>query len=148
VAFEEMHVFDAAEVLIDGCGEDDDGDVGTAAAEEGGDLGTELAGAEVVVEDGDVDVVEEFSGLLDGGGRDALVAPLAEDGGAEVQVGGLVVEQKDADWLNGGSQGLGGRVGEVVRRVNHWSALSITFYMTKVITLVWILCRGVIRGGG
>jgi hypothetical protein len=97
VALEEMHVLDAAEVLVEGCGEDDDGDVGATAAEERGDLGTELASAEVVVEDGDVDVVDEFGGLLDGGGGDALVAALAEDGGAEVQVGGLVVEQEDAD---------------------------------------------------
>ena len=59
VALEEMHVFDAAEVAVERGGEDDDGDVGAAAAQESGDFGAELAGAEVVVEDGDVDVVEE-----------------------------------------------------------------------------------------
>src|SRR3984885_2751757 len=101
VAFEEMHVFDAAEEAVEGGGEDDDGDVRTTAAEERGDLGTELAGAQVVVENGDVDVVEELGGLLDGGGGDTLVAVLAEDGGAEVQVGWLVVEQEHADGLNG-----------------------------------------------
>jgi hypothetical protein len=96
-----MHVFDTAEEAVEGGGEDDDRDVRATAAEECGDLGTELTSAEVVVEDGDVDVVEELGGLLDGGGGDALVAVLAEDGSAEVQVGGFVVEQEDADGLNG-----------------------------------------------
>ncbi len=103
VALEEMHVFDAAEVAVERGGEDDDGDVGAAAAKEGGDLGAELAGAEVVVEDGDVDAVEELGGLFDGGGGDALVAVLAEDGGAEVEIGGFVVEQEDAHRLSAGS---------------------------------------------
>ena len=99
VALEQMHVFDAAEVAVERGGEDDDGDVGAAAAEESCDLGAELAGAEVVVEDGDVDVVEELGGFFDGGGGDALVAVLAQDGGAEMQIGGLVIEQKDANGL-------------------------------------------------
>jgi hypothetical protein len=115
VALEEMHVFDAAEEAVEGSGEDDDGDVRTAAAEEGSDLGTELAGAEMVVEDGDVDGIEELGGFLDGGGGDTLVAVLAEDGGAEMQVGGLVVEQKDADRLNRRSRGLREGAGEVGR---------------------------------
>jgi hypothetical protein len=113
VALEEMHVLDAAEVAVEGGGEDDDGNVRAAAAEEGGDLGTELAGAEVIVEDGDVDGVEELGGLLDGGGRDAFVAVLTEDGGAEVQIGGLVVEQEDADRLNGRSVREGRGAGKV-----------------------------------
>jgi hypothetical protein len=100
VTLEEVHVFDATEEAVE-CGrEDDDWDVGAAAAEEGGDLCSELAGAEVIVEYGDVDVVEEFGCLLDGGGGNALVAMLAKDGGAQVQVGGFVVEQEDADRLN------------------------------------------------
>ena len=101
MAFEEVHVLDAAEVAVEGCGEDDDGDVRAAAAEERGDLGPELAGTEVVVEDGDVDVVEELGGLFNAGRGDALIAALAEDGGAEVEVDGLVVEQEDADGLSG-----------------------------------------------
>jgi hypothetical protein len=54
----------------------------------------------VVVEDGDVDVVEELGGFFDGGGGDALVTVLAEDGGAKVKIGGFVVEKKDANRLN------------------------------------------------
>ena len=92
-----MHVLDAAEVAVERGREDDDGDVRTAAAKKAGDFGAELARAKVVVEDGDVDVVEELGGLFDGGGGDALVAMLAQDGGAEVEVGGFVVEQQDTD---------------------------------------------------
>src|ERR1700733_11879203 len=133
VAFEEMHVFNAAEVAVERGGEDDDGHVRTAAADERGDLGAELASAEGVIEDCDVDVVEELSGLLDGGGGDALVTVLAEDGGAEVQVGGLVVEQEDADRLNGRSLRARRCTGEIVWRFNHrCCSLSITFYTTKV----------------
>jgi hypothetical protein len=99
VAFEEVHVLDAAEVLVEGGGEDDDGDVWAAAAEKGGDLGAELACAEVVVEDGYVDVVEEFGCLFDAGCRDTLIAALTEDGGAQVEIDGLVIEEKDADGL-------------------------------------------------
>ena len=58
VALEQMHVFDAAEVVVERGGEDDDGDVGAAAAKKGGDFGAELAGAEMVVEDGDVDLLK------------------------------------------------------------------------------------------
>ncbi len=60
VALEQVHVLDAAEAALERGGEDDDGDLGAAAAQLGGDFGAELAGAEVVVEDGDVDVVEEL----------------------------------------------------------------------------------------
>jgi hypothetical protein len=99
VAFEQMHVFYAAEESIERGGKDDDGDVRTAAAQEGGDLGAELTVAEVIVEDGDVDVVEEFGGFFDGGGGNALVAVLAKDGGAENEVVGFVVEKEDANGL-------------------------------------------------
>jgi hypothetical protein len=99
VAFEEMHVFYAAEEAVERGGEDDDGNVGAAAAEKGSDFGAELACAEMIVEDRDVDVVEEFGGLFDGGGGEALVAMLAQDGGAEMEIGGLIVEQQDADRL-------------------------------------------------
>jgi hypothetical protein len=99
VALEEMHVFDAAEVAVECGGEDDDGDMGAAATKKSRDLGAELASAKVVVEDGDVNAVEEFGGLFDGGGRDALVAVLAKDGCAEVQIARFVVEQENAHWL-------------------------------------------------
>jgi hypothetical protein len=99
VAFEEVHVFDAAEEAIERGGEDDDGNVGAAAAEQRGYFGAELACAEVIVEDGDVDFIEELGSFFDGGGGDALVAVLAEDGGAKMKVGGLVVEQKDTHGL-------------------------------------------------
>jgi hypothetical protein len=90
-----VHVFDAAEITVKGGGEDDDGDVGAAAAQDCGDFSAKLTGAEVIVEDGYVDVVEEFGGFFDGGGGDALVSVLAKNGGAEMKVGRFVVEQKD-----------------------------------------------------
>lgn len=71
----------------------------TAAAKQRGDFGAELTGSEMVVEYGDVDIVEEVSGFFDGGGGDALVAMLAQDDSAEMEVGGLVVEQQDAHGL-------------------------------------------------
>lgn len=47
-----MYIFYAAEVLVEGGREDDDGDVGAAASKERGDFGAELAGPKMVVEDG------------------------------------------------------------------------------------------------
>ena len=73
-----MHVFYAAEVAVEGGGEDDDRDMGAAAAQAGGDFGAELAGAQVVVEDRDVNVMEELSSFFYGGSGYALVAMLAE----------------------------------------------------------------------
>ena len=96
VALEEVHVLDAAEVTVERGGEDDDGDVGAATPEVGCNLGAELTGSQVIVEDSDVDVVEEFGRLFDGGGGDALVTMLAEDGGAEMQVGRFIVQQEHA----------------------------------------------------
>ncbi len=55
VALEQMHVRGAAELMVERGREDDDGDLGPAGAQAGGDGGAELAGAEVVVEHGDVD---------------------------------------------------------------------------------------------
>jgi hypothetical protein len=99
VAFEQMHVFDAAEEAVERGGEDDDGNVRTAATQESSYLGAELTMAEVIVEDGDVDVVEKFGRLFDGRSGDTLIAVLAKDGGAENEIVGLVVEQEDAYWL-------------------------------------------------
>lgn len=97
VTLEKVHVFDTAEITIECGGDDDDGDMRATAAEVGGNIGTELAGSEVIVEDGDVDVVEELSGLFDGGRRNALIAVLTEDGGAEMEIGWFVVEQEDTN---------------------------------------------------
>jgi hypothetical protein len=119
MALEEVHVFDAAEEAIEGGGEDDDGDVRAAAAKEGRNFGAELACAEVIVEDGDVYVVEELGGFFDGGGGDALVAVLAEDGGAEVKIGGFVVEQQDTDWLSSLVRHLVKNARYAVGRLNH-----------------------------
>jgi hypothetical protein len=55
-----MHVFDAAEVSIDGGGEDDDGDVGSSTAEKSAGLGAELSCAEMVVENRYIDLIELF----------------------------------------------------------------------------------------
>jgi hypothetical protein len=119
VALEEMHVFDAAEVAVERSGEDDDGDVGSASAKKGGDLGAELAGAKVVVEDRNVDAVEEFGGLFDGGGGNALVAVLAKDGSAEVQIAGFIIEQKYAHWLWAQARHLVKDARYAVGRLNH-----------------------------
>ena len=119
MALEEMHVFDTAEVAVEGGGEDDDGDVGAASTKKGGHLGAKLAGAKVVVEDRDVNTVEEVGGFFDGGCGDALVAVLAKDGSAEVEIIGFVVEQKNAHWLRVrvGHQVKGGR--RALRRLHH-----------------------------
>jgi hypothetical protein len=56
-----------------------------------------LAGAQVVIEDGDIDGIEVLHRFLDGGGWETLVAVLAEDGGAEVEIVDFVVEEEDPD---------------------------------------------------
>jgi hypothetical protein len=100
VALEKMHVLGASEVALERSGEDDDGDVRAAAAEVGGDLGPELPGAEMIIEDRDIDIVKDLGCLLNGGGRDALIAVLAKDGSAEMQVGRLVVQKEDTNVLS------------------------------------------------
>jgi hypothetical protein len=70
--------------------------VRAASAKIGCYLSAELASSKVIIEDRDVDIVEELGGLFDGGGWDALVAMLAEDGSAEVQVGWFIVQQEHA----------------------------------------------------
>jgi hypothetical protein len=95
VALEQMHVFNTTEETVERGREDDDGDVRAAAPEQSGDLGAKLTVAEVIVQDGDVDVIEELSSLFDGGGRNALVAMLTKDGGAENEVVGLVIKEQD-----------------------------------------------------
>jgi hypothetical protein len=114
-----MHVFDPAEEAVQRGGEDDDRNVGTAATEEGGDFGAELSGAEVIVEDSDVDVVEEFGCLFDGGGGYALVSMLAEDSRAEMQVIGLVVEKENAYGWCLAVRHLVQGAGYAIGRLNH-----------------------------
>jgi hypothetical protein len=114
-----VHVLNAAEEAVEGSGEDDDGNVGAAAAKKRGDFGAELAGAEMIVEDGDVDVVEMLDGLIDGGGGNTLVSVLAEDGGAEVEIAGFVIEQENAHglWVRVGHEMEA--VGDALGRLNH-----------------------------
>jgi hypothetical protein len=120
VAFEEMHVFDAAEEAVERGGEDDDGNVGAAAAEEGSYFGAELACSEMIVEDCDVDFVEELGGLFDGGCGEALVAVLTQDCGAEMEVAGLVVKQQDSDWLIASARHEVRDARYAVGRLDHW----------------------------
>jgi hypothetical protein len=133
-----MHVFDTAEVAVERGGEDDDGDVGAAAAKKSGDLGAKLACAEVVVEDRDVDVVEEIGRFFDGGGGDTLVAMLAQDGGAKVQIARLVVEQKDTHGLEVrvGHSVMGARDG--IRRLNHDLPSYSEATHTTIVTNEWL----------
>ncbi len=119
MAFEQVHVFDAAKVTIQRCGENDDGNVRAAAAEKRGDFGAELAGSEVVVEDSDVDIVEEVCGFFDSGGGDALIAMLTQDGGAEVEIGGFVVEQQNTHGLRVSVRHSMENAGDAVGRFNH-----------------------------
>ena len=97
VALKQVHILGTAEMTFEGGGEDDDGNMGTAAAKKTGDLGPELARAKMVVQNGDVDVVEELYGLLDGGSRHALVAVLSKDSRAKMQIRRFVIEQKNAN---------------------------------------------------
>src|SRR6202012_392874 len=110
---------DAAEETVERGGEDDDGDVGAAAAEKRGDFGAELACAEMIVEDGDVDVIEVLDGLVDGGSGNTLIPMLAEDGGAEMEIAGLVVEQEDAHGLCVRAGHEMKAVGDGLGRLNH-----------------------------
>jgi len=92
-----MHVLDPAETPLQGGGHDDDGNLGAAFAKLGGYLSAELAGAEMVVEDRDVDLVEELGSLFNSGGGDRAVTVLAEDGPPKVEINGVVVKQQDAN---------------------------------------------------
>jgi hypothetical protein len=132
-----MHVFDAAQEAVERGGEDDDGDVGAAAAKEGGGFGAELAFAEMIVEDGDVDGVEELGGLFDGGDGDAVVAVPAEDGGSEMEIDGVVVEQEDTYAVRGEASD-GGAVGEVVGRLNHDPSLH-TYLLSTTKVISWMV---------
>lgn len=97
VALEKMHVLHSTKVALQGGGHDDDGDLGAVFAQFGCDFGAELACPQVIVEDGDVDLVEELVGFVDGSGGERGVTVLAEDSGAKMQCDGIIVEQQDGD---------------------------------------------------
>ena len=66
-----MHVGDAAELALQCCRQDDDGHLRTLAAQRLGHVGAEFARAQMVVEHGDVNVVQLGFGFFDGvGGHD------------------------------------------------------------------------------
>src|SRR5271165_6684127 len=93
-----MHVGDAAELALQRCRQNDDGDLRTLAAKCLGYVCAELAGAEMVVEHRDVNGVQLGLGLFGGTSRDYLVSLLAQDGRAQNEVLFAVVEQQDANW--------------------------------------------------
>jgi len=97
VAFQKVHVLGSAKEAVECGGKNNDGYVRPAAAQETGHFGAELSCSEVVVENGDIDIVEEFGCLLDRGRGNAVVTMLAENGGTEEQVIGLIIEQQDAN---------------------------------------------------
>ncbi len=88
--------------------------------------------AEMVVQNGDVDAVEQLLGLLDrvGGLRD--VAVLAQDGRAQQQVLRMVVQQQDADRFF--LHGLGHR------------ASGLDFLNVGHLSLTMRRCRGTLPG--
>jgi hypothetical protein len=97
IALEKMHVFDTAKVAVESGRENDDGDVGMTASKVGCYIGAKLSCSQVIVEDGNINFVEELGGFFDGGGWNALVAVLAEDGGPQMQVGWLIIQQEHAN---------------------------------------------------
>jgi hypothetical protein len=130
-----MHIFDTAEEPIEGGRENNDRDVGAAAAKERGDFCPKLACAEVVIQYGDVDLIEEFGRLFDSCGGNTLVAVLAKDGRAEMEVTGLVVEQENANrlrvWIrHQEKRGLGG-----LGRLDHRITSSMMLLYTTIVTI-------------
>jgi hypothetical protein len=114
-----MHVLNAAEVTVECCREDDDGNVWATAAKEGGNFGAELAGSEVIVKDGDIDIVEVVDGLFDSRGGQALIAMLTQDGGAEVEIGWLIVEQQNTHGLRVSARHSMNHASDAIGRLNH-----------------------------
>jgi hypothetical protein len=88
-----MHVLHAAKAPLERGREDDDRHLGTSLAQLGSHVGAETSGAEVVVQDRDVDAVQQLLCFFDrvGGLRD--VAVLAQDGRAQQQVFRMIVQQ-------------------------------------------------------
>ncbi len=92
MALQQMHIFHATEVPVQRRRKNNDRNMRASATKKSGDLSAKLASSEVVVEHGDVDFIEELRGLLDRGGRDTLIAVLAQNGRAKMQISRLVVE--------------------------------------------------------
>src|SRR5271165_2364444 len=92
-----MHVGDAAKFALQGCRQNDDGDLRTLAAEGLGYIRAELAGAEMIVDYRDIDEVQFGLGFYDGAGVYDLISLLAQDSGAQHEVFFAVVEQQDAN---------------------------------------------------
>jgi hypothetical protein len=51
----------------------------------------------MVVEHCNIDIIEELCRLLNSGSWNAMVPMLAKNSGAQVKIGGLVIEQKNTD---------------------------------------------------
>jgi hypothetical protein len=97
IAFEQVHVFDAAEITVERGGNDNDGHMRMTPAEVCRNVGTELTCSQMIVENRNVYVVEDISGLFDGGRRDALVAMLTKDSRTEMEISWFVVEQENTN---------------------------------------------------
>jgi hypothetical protein len=93
VALEKVHIFDTTKVTIESGRQNNDGNMRTTAAKKGCDLRPKLACAQMVVEDGDINTVEELSCLFNRRGGDTFVAMLTQNGGAKVKVIGLIIKQ-------------------------------------------------------
>lgn len=93
VSLEQVHVFDTAEASFEGGGEDDDGHLRALLAERCGDLSAKFACSQVVIEYGDIDLVEEGLRLFDGSGSLGMIAEFAQDGRAQQEVFRVVIEQ-------------------------------------------------------
>jgi hypothetical protein len=103
VPLEQVHILGPAEVTLQGCRQDDDWNLGAVTTKVRGDLGAEPTRAKVVIEHGNVDMVEGLGGFLDCGGGNATITVLAQNSGSEVQIRRLVIEQQNADvWANVG----------------------------------------------
>ena len=100
MALEQMHILYAAKVPVQRRRKNDDRNMRAPATKQSSDLGAELAGSKVIVENGNVDSIKVLRSLLDGRGRNALIAVLAQDRGAQMQVAGLVIKQQDAHGLD------------------------------------------------
>jgi hypothetical protein len=68
----------------------------------GSNIGAELARAQVIVENRDVDFIQQVLSFLNRAGRLSHVAVFPQDCGAEQQVIRMIVEQQHADRCAGG----------------------------------------------
>src|SRR5512147_2821850 len=92
-----MHVSDAPEATLE-CGRhDDDRNFRTALAERVSDFSAELSCAEMVVEHGDVDVMQLGYGFVDRTGGGYFVSVAAQDSSAEQKMVFEVVEEKNSN---------------------------------------------------